>query len=764
MRFRWITALILLLAPGCLLIPSDQETGSRVGNKRPKVEITAGAATSDSAGIDYKVNFQWRGADDDGLVTRFQYAVDDTTTQGAWRDTTGFGTLLKVAATHRIHNYPTGDTLTDWHTFYLRAVDNEYATSVVQKRYFNARTIAPTATIKKPAIGTTVKSFEKTLVVSWTGEDLDSSQPDKIPAHFEYKWIRLHHAIATPQEILDSLSVGRNLFLDTLIAGDHARWIRVPGTVQQKIMNMPGTGSEAMVFAVRAVDEAGATEPLTADSWGSNFIMFQVATTTSKPKVTVSERFLGSHVFPDQGIVWGNLKPLEVPAETELRFTWTGNADAYGSSAGNSNYALDIPDPADERYRDPNGIGGWIGWGLWSGVSKPIIFDPSENGQIHIFYVRMRDITDTPASEQLCTIVMKVVAFQFNRTALLVDDARLTGPFYMDGQGHPLTNRTQDPVHDAFVNRFVQHMRDFAPDGVDNWTLYRVGGTVQDPIQEANVPNDATAIPLSTLTQYQALLWNFNFTYGQAAGIFYHEREGGGSVSPRHLLTSFVGAGGKLFLFGGRPLSPMINNLGNAGNDYPKLPPQTADNGLIRFKETNFIWKFLHVRNQVVGVDPVDCSMAKHDEHQFFRDSLLRCVSTNPAYPDLYLDPLKWNPDTPSGLCELFNAPIGGISDWEGVMAGDPRDRDGGFAAHVPDAGLDTLYTAICYSWSGGPPSFWDGAVVAQRYESTKADTLRGAAQGRVVVFMFQPYPFFEGPTDDAGTAAINWLMTGHDQ
>lgn len=756
MRMRWIPALLLPIAAGCLLIPSDQEKGTRAANVRPKVEITAGAATSDSAGIDYKVNFQWRGADDDGIVVRFQYAIDDTTTESAWRDTTGFSTLLKVQATHRIDIYPTGDTLTDWHTFYIRAIDNEYATSLVSKRYFNARTIAPSTKITFPKVPQgAIPPYEKTIVIDWEGEDLDSSAPDKIPSFFEYKWVRLRNAYADPTEILDSLSVGRNLFLDTLVAGDRTRWIRVPGSVRQRVLSdMPATGSEAMVFCVRAVDEAGATEPLVASDESKNWIKFTVTTTKSKPNVTVSERFLGSFTFPTNGMVWGSPNPLEVPAGTELRFKWVGDASWYGSKPGNSNYALDIPDPADERYRDPNGIGGWIGWGLWEGVTTPIVFDPSENNQIHILYVRMRDITDTPSSEALCTIVLKVVAFQFDRTALLVDDARLSGYAGMN-------IRNQDELHDAFVAKFVRRMQDFAPDGIVTKSLYRPAGSTNP---EGNVPNDATAIRLSELNRYQTLLWNYNFTVGEAAGLFYHEREGGGGVSSRHLLSSYLGAGGKLFLFGGRPLSALINETGNSGNDYPKLPPQTADNGLIRFKETNFVWRFLHVRNQVVGIDPLNCAMPRGYEHQFYRDGLFRCVSTNPAYPDLYIDPVKWDPDAPSHRCEIITPPQGGIVDWEGILEGDPRDLDAGYAAHIPDAGLDTLYTAICYSWEGGPPSQWNGAVIAERYQSTKVDTLRGTAQGRVVTFLFQPYPFYEGAAIDAGTSAINWLMTGQDQ
>ena len=32
-----------------------------------------------------------------------------------------------------------------------------------------------------------------------------------------------------------------------------------------------------------------------------------------------------------------------------------------------------------------------------------------------------------------------------------------------------------------------------------------------------------------------------------------------------------------------------------------------------------------------------------------------------------------------------------------------------------------------------------------------------------VVLFLFQPYPFYEGPAVDAGTAAVTWLIKGRD-
>ena len=74
-----LTAIALsLIQVQCLLIPDDTQKGDRVENKRPTVRITAGAATSDQAGIDYKVLFRWNGFDEDGVIAQYQYAIDDT--------------------------------------------------------------------------------------------------------------------------------------------------------------------------------------------------------------------------------------------------------------------------------------------------------------------------------------------------------------------------------------------------------------------------------------------------------------------------------------------------------------------------------------------------------------------------------------------------------------------------------------------------------------------------------------------------------------
>lgn len=71
---------------------------------------------------------------------------------------------------------------------------------------------------------------------------------------------------------------------------------------------------------------------------------------------------------------------------------------------------------------------------------------------------------------------------------------------------------------------------------------------------------------------------------------------------------------------------------------------------------------------------------------------------------------------------------------------------------------MDT--TLCCGSLSAG----LDDAVIAHRYESTAADTAFGTQQERTVIFSFQPYWFEAESLKDAGTAAINWLVTGRNR
>lgn len=701
--------LAVLLQAHCLLIPEDVDVTDRVANQRPNVRITAGATRPDTAGVDYKVRFYWHGYDSDGVVTHFQWAVNDTVSEGAWRDTTAFTARFNFPATTPCAE-DDGEA-TDWHTFYVRAIDNDFAVSVPDKRFFNARTIAPTSRITFP-IGldqSQTPQLQRTVVVQWDGEDLDSSQPDRKPISYEFKLVRIPNTFDPMPAIIDSVRNADNMLLDTLRVGSKARWIRVPEAQRRFTLNELPPSPPAYAFAVRAIDEAGAIEP--SLSKGRNLIVFDVTEETSTPFVTVSEPSAGVHTFPTFGDVW----EIDVPANRPIYFRWRGDASFYGSLPGNSNYGLNIPDPEDESLRDPSGIGGWVGWGNWSGNREPIIFGNEDGGMIHTFYLYMRDVSDAAASTRKCTIRMRVISFTFERFALAVDDAR-----FQVG--------VTDAMHDAFLEQTTyRRMRDFGD--VEEFNVYT--GTTER--------GDPLPVPLHVVAQYRHVLWNHE-TYSANSSLRQTE-------SIRKILSSYLGAGGRLFVFGGQQASAFLGNY-----QYPKEAPAFDDTQAW----DEFFRKFLYFRNIIVSTR-IGTSCIQE------AGGLYVARSRNPAYPDLFLDTTKRDPwevlDIGDGQYR------GGIVKWEGnkSQVGALRTED------LRLEGLDTLYVAETWDRAYSPlcgnvASPARGGICAQRYESTRADSLSGLQHGRVVSFNFVTWFLQPDRLLDANTAAINWLVTGRDQ
>lgn len=711
-RFLYVlTGVLLLFQTQCLLVPDDTESGRQVPNQRPEVRITAGAASPDSAGVDYRVLFQWVGSDKDGVVTTFQFAMDDTVSEHAWQDTTGFAALMRFqASTPREENE---GEFTDWHTFYIRAIDNEFAVSEADKRYFNARTVAPNSWITFPEMSKNPTStFQKTIVMRWEGSDLDSSRPDKKPIFFEYKLVRISSSSAEPSEVRNALLHGDNVLLDTLKIGSKARWVRVPTTVKERTLEeLPGETSFA--FAVRAVDEAGAIEP--ALDQNRNYIAFSVSSQTSQPVVTVTEESLGGVAFPRSPVlIDGTVWQVDVPAGRPLRFNWFGFAGHYGSEPGNSNYALDIPDPEDETLRDPRGIGGWIGWGQWKGNQSPFLFGDSEDGSIHTLYIYMRDVSDAESSTRKCIIRMRVVSFTASRFALVVDDARWQA-------GGP-----SDTAHDRFISSTIsRRMSDFGD--VDHASIYT---DVLEGGQGGSIT--PVPIPLRTIAQYRYIIWSYNRSSGESGLAF--------TEATDKRLSNFVGAGGRLFLFGGGFAAAERRSF-----RYPIAPPDPDED----IENRPFYFKFLYMRNTVN-------SAAVQDRCQRSKNGMVAARSLNPAYPDIELDPDRWNP------WRLENGQYkGGIEFWEGIQRQSNETIE-----QLP--GLDSLYAVQTWNRSideqcGEELSPLDGSICGMRYESTHADTLLGRQHGRVISFNFQPYYFQPERVADASTAAINWLVTGRD-
>lgn len=695
---------VLLVQTQCLLIPDDRVTGHPVANQRPKVRITGGAMVPDSSGVDYKVNFQWVGSDDDGVVVLYQVATDDTVSERAWRDTTGFSSqFLFRASTMRADNH---NEFSDWHTFYIRAIDNEFSVSAADKRYFNALTIAPTSSITFPKLRVNQKETQ-TIFVSWDGEDLDSSKQERRPVFFEYKLVNTINDNEGIETLRDSLYNGIDLLLPKGYTGARTDWIRVLSSVTGiKLSELP-TSPPAYAFAVRAVDEAGAVEP--ALDLNRNVLNFGVTSDPSRPRVTITEQSVGYHVFPSMGSEWD----VDVPAQKPLRFKWTGDASDYGSLPGNSNYALDVSDPENQNVLDPRGIGGWTGWGGWKGNQVPFVFGPEEAGRTHYLYVYMRDISDAEASTQRCVIKMNVVGFTHDRFALLVDDNRV-----VPGSGQT----TGDQFDDAYVDSTIlRSLHDYGT--VDVFDIHG----------RNDISPNAALIPLSKIARYQNIIWNFG-DLNSPTGLKVNETD-------HSRLSSFVTSGGRLFLFGGR-LAGAFRDY----HDYANWPaPLSNQSDLLN----NFFFKFMQYRSQVVawGADS-NCPRA---------DNLIAARSLNPAYPDLFLDRHKWNPYNKDSNGEYY----GGIIHWEGYRLGKN--------AEPPTLnGVDSLYKAECWTHSvypscEGQEGSGQGCICGTRVVSTRADTLAAAQHGRIIMFNFEPWYLQSDLVRNAGNAAVNWLLNGRD-
>jgi hypothetical protein len=290
----------------------------------------------------------------------------------------------------------------------------------------------------------------------------------------------------------------------------------------------------------------------------------------------------------------------------------------------------------------------------------------------------------------------------------VVDDARFpAGP--------------RDPDHDAFLNSTI--LRRFRAMGeTDDFTIWSGAS------EGGSTPAQVT---LEDLAEYENVVWS-----GKLGGNIH---TGLGADANEAALREYLYAGGRLFVIG-----ECLAGMNRESVRYPFDPP------IDEAGREKLYFKFLYMQDRVVSnhslVDP---------ELYEWTSGLLTARSKNPAYPDLVLDPGKWDPWEVQG-----REYRGGVA-WEGVVAAPGQ-------APTRWEGLDTLYTVETWNRTMSRPgevvpSPVDGAVIGARYESTRGDTLASRQHGRVVYFDFQPWLFQGDRLMDAGTAAVNWMVTGRD-
>jgi hypothetical protein len=406
-------ALLLGLAGGC----GDDLTGVPVPNRPPRVTITAGPS-ADSLHI-HRVTFFWSAQDDDGRITGYQYAVDDTATADSLHttDETEVSLIFTADDFHdtviEVHDgRPVAlQRFGSHHTFHVRARDDEGAWSPFAYAALFAVSVAPTTAILIPNPGG-IASVGFRFEITWQGEDLDGRFPPRL---FSTRLIEV------PADSLLSVPIER---LDALDAGP--AW----SPFQEGIHATYDVSEGAYFFGVRAMDEAGAVEPLLREH--QNAIRLRVTSEPGLPVVVLSGPgktvTLPSANEPE--------KTFDLVSRRPAIFTWSVDASAYGGRVTDIAYGIDL------ESVDPNDPG-------WVPTANPAVtveFDnpPGVEETEHLLLLRIRD---SVGQVLVVDAILRVGPPDFTREILIVDD--------WGGDSVGSNSNPQDAEHDRFLREVV---------------------------------------------------------------------------------------------------------------------------------------------------------------------------------------------------------------------------------------------------------------------------------------------------------------------
>ena len=489
-----ITALAVCVCLFVFLSGCEHMKGQKPPNMRPGVQLSGGPP---NGGTDYyAVLLQWWGWDLDGSVDHFVYAIDDTT---VWTETRFYeGSFLFSADSARA-----GGNTGRWHTFYIKAVDNQGLESVPDYLTFDATTIAPSATISTPRCDETrfpcigAMSVGTSFRVVWSGRDPDSRSRDHRPV--AYTWRLFNTSIINPSMGVEDDSL--LLIKPDGVTDPNSRWSAPTPQTSMYLQDL--APNIFWQFAVRAIDEAGAVEPGLKKN--RNVIFFKTTTTWMAPRLLVYQGYT-SHVFPDAGPIWN----LEAGMKGSLFFSWRGDASAYSGIISSYIYGVDIDDLSDPEQWE----------GDWNGDVTSAAVHFNTPGP-HYLYIKVRDVADV---ETLATVEIEILAFEFDRGILYVDD-------YFD-------ILPSDVTHDNIVNAMLGCARAVCD------TVHIFNCCVSGPNGVPPELPDLILYPtLSEISRYKLVIWDVDATRNSfKSGLW--------GALQNNVLDTYLRGGGSLWLFG----------------------------------------------------------------------------------------------------------------------------------------------------------------------------------------------------------------------
>ncbi len=714
-----------LLLAACSEAPTDVP----IPNRPPVVAISAGPIR-DSVDV-FITTFNWNAFDPDGQVRHFLYAVDDTLAPDSWLTTEAYELTLLFSAVDSagvdlISVGSSGVSLERYrfrgaHTFFLKAVDDDGALSAPAQLSFTAETFAPETQILIPNPSVLI-TLGPTFTVSWQGIDRDGTED---PVGYSYR------LVPVPDVLQLSPMAMEQMLLDPASPGDGWSPFEPRSSVLLRDLAIPVD----YLFGVRALDQAGAIEPRMRSSAApgpTNVLRIRARALGGQPALVVSSA-VKSTGYPTAD---ERKKTFQVPASTNITFTWEADAAEYGGRIVGYSYGLDL---TDLEFANP-------GWSPESAtLTRAVLrFDlpPGARAEEHILYVRARDDIGTAI---IADVILIVVPLSQERDVLYVDDfgpdergrvAADCEPVPPPEYWNQNSDWPQDQCHDQFMMAMIE--TGLAAGGHPDWIVdryepldprsgnatLRAGGIDSTTYDYWVYTGQVT---LANLARYRLVVWNLRSE--ELSQLRQLNREG-----EDNFLAAYVEAGGNVWITGTGCFS------------RTRRDPGAVSLGLFGFKPYDFLYRFLRMETVYEGVTCLNGCFRNggvtvtFQRLNGFEGALASLRAAAEGFPDLRV------------AREPFTSPVKGVPSCEGMVV--PHGLDINARLGLEGGRLDTLYF---YQSNARlqiePPgnSYLDGAACGLRYA--------GPGQGRMMVFGFPMYFLGADQAAAVSAAAVRWLL-----
>lgn len=555
----------LMAVVGCGILAgcgSGTPNGVAPGNQAPHVEITSSPAPHSTSY--YSVPIYWRAWDDDGKVAYCLYSIDTQDT--VWTKTTEFTASIVFAAS--------GPDNTQWHTFYVKSVDDQGRESAPAELTFNARTIAPQSRAVFPGSVAQGNGYNSSvsggpaLLIRWTGIDPDGVKRTT-PVGYQFKRLRI------PNTLIGNVARAGQLLDDPATP-----WQYIPSTTDTVEMNFHDLvprdqAVQFWVFAWRAVDEAGAVEA--TYSAGRNLFFYGAYASRQGPVLTLSSLNLGSFEWAGIG-----RDSAQYVFDHALSLAWSGDAGISGATITGYRWGVDVTD-----INNTNDAGWATGFSRAMTSLTGLIFR-DHTSPIHDIVVQVQDSNGAITSGVLR---LTLAAFTGEKDVLWVDDV-----YDVRAAGYQPNEREH---HDHSVGALQQAMQTLGRSTqIDTFDCYPV---FVDPLYR--VPPK-----LADMCRYKFVVWEVGTPPGTTFSDIVAVRIGRARTTPNPL-SSYLDAGGSLVICGYAATRATMTPI-------PTAPPSGA--GLLAPGRFNFAADYWHMcdeiswakgdvaRNGFQGADPTD--------------------------------------------------------------------------------------------------------------------------------------------------------------